>query len=359
MLPPTEQPRHAEPVAPPAARPGRGARWLPLAALLLIGVGLAALYGPWSPLMQNAGENAGDTPTREYRTLPGAVAAGRPASPAADAHTPHVARLATAPATTRPTEHGPAVAELHRRIQQLRTDAREAQTARRQAEARADKLNRELARLRAELAGYKKDLDEAVAQLDPARIDAAHARAALREKTDEAEKLANRLTQAKRAAAAAAKQHAEREAELQKLVDAAAAEIVAAERRRAEAARQPDPFIPTMQRLYLSATAPMKTGIAARQAAAKQRQLLRRVDQLRKQVHSRKTRTAMDTAEIVLTSLDLLRPDRPDAVHAFIGRVRRLDVPDKLAEVLQAEREPTAVRDWLLEARLVLEALTP
>jgi chromosome segregation ATPase len=94
--------------------------------------------------------------------------------------------------------------------------------------------------------------------------------------------------------------------------------------------------------------------LQARQAAARQSQLIRRIAPVREQVSNPETRRLLDTLEILLTQLDLLNPADVAEVQAFSRRLRQSDIPRRVGEVLQNAQLSSAVRAWLVESEVVL-----
>jgi hypothetical protein len=94
--------------------------------------------------------------------------------------------------------------------------------------------------------------------------------------------------------------------------------------------------------------------LQARQAAARQSLLIRRVAQIRLQVSDPETRRLLDTLEIMLTQLDLLNPADAAEVQAFSRQVRQADIPRRVGTVLQNAQVSSAVRSWLVESEVVL-----
>jgi hypothetical protein len=109
-----------------------------------------------------------------------------------------------------------------------------------------------------------------------------------------------------------------------------------------------------LQTLYLAAAAPGQTGWHARKTAASGNRLLQRQAQLVKSLRSPETRKLFGTLDVALTQLDMLDATNARAVNSFKEMLSRANVANRLAAVLQAGAEREDVRQWLLEAQLVL-----
>ena len=135
-------------------------------------------------------------------------------------------------------------------------------------------------------------------------------------------------------------------------------EAQVAERRALAAAAQSrradEQFLQEVQQAYLSAGAPGRSGLVARQSAARQARLLERADDVTRQVGSVPTRRLMDTLELLLTRLDLLEAGREADRQAFKELLEQTQALARIDEALHTPTEPARVRTWLLEVKLVL-----
>jgi hypothetical protein len=106
--------------------------------------------------------------------------------------------------------------------------------------------------------------------------------------------------------------------------------------------------------LYLAAAAPGQTGWAARKTAANARSLLQRHLALAKTLRTSEAKTLFESLDMVLTQLDLLDPADAGAVASFREVLQRARIAERIAAVRRAGAESRSVQQWLLEAQLVL-----
>lgn len=214
---------------------------------------------------------------------------------------------------------------------------------RKQSAAEKARLTDQAKRLTAELDGRRADLSAASTEL-------AKTKAALVAAQADAEKSAGQL------------------ADLRKRLAAANAEITRASKSHQAAlaaARDADNELTALnarlsatlagfQRMYLTVAAPEKRGWAARQQAARERQLLARCARLRAAAREESARRLLDRLEVLLTRLELLDPAHRGAVEALAALAASSDVGGAIDAALAGGEQTLELRQWLMEARLVL-----
>jgi len=109
----------------------------------------------------------------------------------------------------------------------------------------------------------------------------------------------------------------------------------------------------SFQEVYLAIAASGRVGLRARQLAAGRAEMLRRLADLRVEAGDDAAGKLMDTLEVVLTRLELLDADDARAVRSFASLAGQALIA-RMDEVLAAGAVSPRVRNWLLEARLIL-----
>jgi hypothetical protein len=112
--------------------------------------------------------------------------------------------------------------------------------------------------------------------------------------------------------------------------------------------------VAAFQRTYLASIAPGEEGLQARKTAARVRHMIDRCAALSAASGDQSTRALLARLEAVLTRLDLLNPDRPGAGEGFWKLVGRDDLQRQIDQALSAGGQPSDVRNWLFEAKLIL-----
>ena len=109
-----------------------------------------------------------------------------------------------------------------------------------------------------------------------------------------------------------------------------------------------------IRRVYLAASAPGKTGLAALQEAMKHRGLLKRCVALQRRAKTDADKKLLGRAEVVLTRLGLLDLSDPSAVSAYITQLGRSDLIASLDAALGPLAADARTQDWLFETKLIL-----
>ncbi|NQT19833.1 MAG: hypothetical protein HQ592_09010, partial [Planctomycetes bacterium] len=109
-----------------------------------------------------------------------------------------------------------------------------------------------------------------------------------------------------------------------------------------------------IRRVYLAASAPGKTGLAALQEAMKRRGLLRRCVALQRKARTNADKKLLGRAEVVLTRLGLLDLSDPTAVSAYITGLGKSDLIASLDVALGPLAADARTQDWLFETKLIL-----
>ena len=109
-----------------------------------------------------------------------------------------------------------------------------------------------------------------------------------------------------------------------------------------------------IRRVYLGASAPDKTHLAALQEAMKRRGLLRRCVALQRRARTDADKKLLGRAEVALTRLGLLDLSDPSAVSAYITQLGRSDLIASLDASLGPLAADARTQDWLFETKLIL-----
>jgi len=109
-----------------------------------------------------------------------------------------------------------------------------------------------------------------------------------------------------------------------------------------------------IRRVYLAASAPGKTHLAALQEAIKRRDLLRRCAALKRKAHADADKKLLGRAEVALTRLGLLDLSDPSAVSAYVTGLARSDLIASLDAALGPLAADAGTQDWLFETKLIL-----
>jgi len=127
-----------------------------------------------------------------------------------------------------------------------------------------------------------------------------------------------------------------------------------AEKRLAEAASRHRATMARLQRRYLALAGQGHSGLAARQVAARQADLLVRLRAVRAGTNNEGTRRLLARLEVALTRLDMMDPSSAAAAEGLARMVREGGFAKRIDAALSALGESEAVMAWLLEARLIL-----
>ena len=106
-----------------------------------------------------------------------------------------------------------------------------------------------------------------------------------------------------------------------------------------------------LRELYVGPATP---GIEARQAAAREHDLLGRYKWMKDSITDDDTLSLCDAVDAALTRLDSLSPTDKQQAKSFAESVRESDLVGQIDAVLGSDEAPAAVRSWLLEAQLIL-----
>ncbi|MBS3820763.1 MAG: hypothetical protein GVY16_10265 [Planctomycetes bacterium] len=104
---------------------------------------------------------------------------------------------------------------------------------------------------------------------------------------------------------------------------------------------------------YFAASAPGERGVTAARIAARNNQLLRRLEVLRADGVTVDAEETVAAAETLLLRLAMLPEGEPEATGAWISAVERSGVIATIDEALLAD-PPAGLGRWLLEARMIL-----
>ena len=331
------QPPRPEAVPSPVGRTFRALmRWTAMAATLLIAAALVLLVV--GRLMRGGGTpvaTTGPTPEQIDR-LEARLAKARDELKALQVNRLEDGRtiaMLTEQCEAQQLQHAEEMAALASDLAKLR----------KQSAAERVKLADQAKRLTAEVAARRADLSTATRELAGAKAALVGARA-------EAAGSARTLADLRKRLAAA-------NAEISRAADSHQAALAAAgeagSKLAALSARQAAMLV-NFRRMYLALAAPEKRGWAARQEAARTRRMLARCVQLRSSVRDESAGRLADTLEVLLTRLELLDAGNPLAVRSFADLVAASDVGGSVDAALAAGGQTTEVRQWLLEARLIL-----
>ena len=108
------------------------------------------------------------------------------------------------------------------------------------------------------------------------------------------------------------------------------------------------------RRVYLAASAPGKTGLAALQEAMKHRALLKRCVALQRKARTVADKKLLGRAEVVLTRLGLLDLSDSTAVSAYVIQLAGSDLIASLDAALGPLAADASTQDWLFETKLIL-----
>jgi len=316
-----------EPAAPPAprrsVRPASwAARWLPLAAGIVLGVsGLLGLLAARGLRSQTSAEVEGlrgdrDTAVRELQQV---------RTDLADAEQRRVRRQ---------SEYESELAALRGR---LMTEITESENAAARREAALSALIAEQKVLVASMTG----------NLAEARRNLSGAEEALRASRTAMERLREG--------------HAADVSRLEAAVDDAATARRRAEEHLARLQSLYEAMLPVMQQAYTAGgelrrelVMSSASHLAARQSAARRHRLLERAAAVREGLRDEASGQLVDTIEVVLTRLDMLDARSASEAAGFAHIIARADLLDRIAKALRAGQEPPDVRAWLFEAQLLL-----
>jgi len=109
-----------------------------------------------------------------------------------------------------------------------------------------------------------------------------------------------------------------------------------------------------IRRVYLAASAPGKTGLAALQEAVKNRGLLKRCVALQRKARTVADKKLLGRAEVVLTRLGLLDLSDSTAVSAYVIQLAGSDLIASLDAALGPLAADAGTQDWLFETKLIL-----
>ena len=109
-----------------------------------------------------------------------------------------------------------------------------------------------------------------------------------------------------------------------------------------------------IRRVYLAASAPGKTHLAALQEAMKRRGLLRRCVVLQRKARTNADKKLLGRVEVVLTRLGLLDLSDPTAVSAYVTGLAKSDLIASLDVALGPLASDARTQDWLFETKLIL-----
>jgi hypothetical protein len=109
-----------------------------------------------------------------------------------------------------------------------------------------------------------------------------------------------------------------------------------------------------IRRVYLAASAPDKTGLAALQAAMKLRGLLPRCIALQRKARTDADKKLLQRAEVALMRLGLLDLSDTSAVSAYITHLAKSDLIASLDVALGPLAADAVTQDWLFETKLIL-----
>ncbi|MBL7220635.1 MAG: hypothetical protein ISS69_11015 [Phycisphaerae bacterium] len=109
-----------------------------------------------------------------------------------------------------------------------------------------------------------------------------------------------------------------------------------------------------IRRVYLAASAPGKTGLAALQEAVKRRGLLKRCVALQRKARTVADKKLLGRAEVVLTRLGLLDLSDSSAVSAYVTQLAGSDLIASLDAALGPLAADAGTQDWLFETKLIL-----
>lgn len=268
---------------------------------------------------------------------------------------------------TRPGPRADEFAKLQAELRQARGELTNVKASLAAAVAAAGKAGKDESRLKTELLDLENRVTLAESQaassakiLKEAQHKSDEQAGKLREAERRTKQAATELAKARAAGEDARKKLAQRQEELNVEMDRLRRLHNEAEKARHEAERKLQArkteyavMLKTLQKMYLSSYAQGRTGLVARQVAARRSRLLERCMKLRSQVRSSQTRSTFDTLEEALTRLDLLDTARPEDMRRFAGMVQAKRLPGRIDEAL-ARMESEAVRYWLIEAKLIL-----
>ncbi|MDP6636539.1 MAG: hypothetical protein QGG42_16700 [Phycisphaerae bacterium] len=109
-----------------------------------------------------------------------------------------------------------------------------------------------------------------------------------------------------------------------------------------------------IRRVYLAASAPGKTGLAALQEAIKRRGLLKRCVALQRKARTAADKKLLARTEVVLTRLGLLDLSDSSAVRSYVTRLNKSDLLASLDASLGPMSADADTQDWLFETNLIL-----
>jgi DNA repair exonuclease SbcCD ATPase subunit len=241
--------------------------------------------------------------------------------------------------------------EIARLAQEADAERAELERKVRLAEKIATDKNAELVKARA-------DLTRAEGNLTKAEGDLARAIEALDENRKNTEALNGRLADLnEKLKAETARLKAENDRAIAARDAAVAAKDAALARlKEAEAGR--GAMLAALEWAAAAGSTPGPEGLAARREIAKKLRLLERCGELRAEIRSAQTHRLFDTLEVVLTRLELARPEYPRDRMSFEALVRGTGADKEIDRILKAGEEGSAVAAWLLETRLLLGGLS-
>ncbi|MBI5724321.1 MAG: hypothetical protein HZA50_10220 [Planctomycetes bacterium] len=109
-----------------------------------------------------------------------------------------------------------------------------------------------------------------------------------------------------------------------------------------------------LHKLYMSASAPGQSGMAAAQAASKHNKLLSRCHELTNTPQEAPTRLLRDRVDAVLTKLELVPGGDWTAGQKFTKMVDDTGIIPLIDETLRGQREAPEINAWLMEVRIIL-----
>jgi len=276
-------------------------------------------------------------------------------------------------AATAPTQAGETTAQVER----LRAELEAALAAKQAAEARLEgavpreQHEAQLARLREEFLADKAALIAGMSARIAGLNQAVEARSREADAAAErVEALTEQLAAAKSRAEAAEQRLAAAapDEQFRKRHEALAAEyanLLALHRESMTRAREAEAAFSTaqvrtqtlmdnFQRLYVSAVAPGREGLAARRSASRRTAMVARCGELARRTDDRQMAELLRDAVVLFTRLELLDPRDADEARAFGALVARSNVVERIDRLLAAGKPMDEARTTLFEAKLIL-----